>query len=329
MTMSKKFQKSLLFVAVFAVLATVLHFLLIAGLRRYEGGASFDVWNQVMDGKAGADILISGSSRALINFDCEAISRVTNKSCFNIGLDGSKINLDIARVKAYLKHNPKPKVLIQAAGIGELQYGGLLRLYQYAPYLNDDDIYESLVSQLPEFWHYKYIPLYSFAVYNSELVGRAVKGLFNIRALETDWPRKPRIRGFLSVDIEWTNEYDKFKEEFPEGGTFEVLPKAVNVWEELIELCRKQGIEFVIVFPPAFNESVYRYTKNVDEIFGTYRELARKHNVAFMDYSRIPMTFEQKYFYNSQHMNYRGAAMFSGILAADLVRQSQSLSKNE
>ena len=318
---NNSFWKSFWFTAIFIFLAFVLHFLLIFGLRHYNSGASFDVWNQIINGEASADILINGSSRALINFDCQAITKVTQRSCYNIGLDGSKINLDVARFKTYLKYNKKPKVLIQVGGIGDLGFGGFARLYQYTPYLNEEEIYKSLVSQSSMMRYHKYIPLYSFAVYNNELIWRAINGLLNVRDPETDWPRKPRVRGFLPVDISWTNEYDKFKLKFPKGEKFEISPKAISAYQELFRLCQEQNIQVLIVFPPAYYESVYQYTQNVGEIFRTYRELSTENHIKFLDYSKIPMTQDRKYFYNSQHMNRDGAGLFSHLFAEDLKAQ--------
>ncbi len=314
-------RKSLWFIGIFMFLAVVLHNVLIFGLRNYHSGGSFDVWNQVVDGKAEAEILISGSSLALVNLDCGAISAVTGKTCFNIGLDGSKINLDLGRFKTYLKHNPKPQLLIHIVGIGDLGYGGLLRLYQYVPYLNEDELYRTLVSELPEFRYYKYIPLYGFAVFNKELLGRSIKGLFNTQTPETLWPQRPRVNGSLPVDIKWNNEYEKFKQEFPHGVEFEISPRAIKGIEELINICQTNHTQVILVFPPAYYESVYGYTTNVNEIFQTYRDIARKYNIQFLDYSQIPLTHDQNYFYNSQHMNKEGAALFSRQLAHDIQAQ--------
>jgi hypothetical protein len=323
MTPLKKF---ICFAAVFIVLALTAHHLLIAGLRRYQGGGSFDVWNQIVGGKVNADILISGSSRALINFDCRAIRDVTGHECFNIGLDGSKINLDIARFKTFLKHNRQPQVLVQVAGIGDLEYGGFLRLHQYAPYLNEDEIYKSLVNHLPEMRYHKYIPLFSLAVYNKELTWRAVRGLLGIGEPENQWPSKPRVYGFLPVDIQWTDEYDRFKREFPDGDTFNISSEAIKTYEELIRLCKERGIELIIVFPPAYYESIYKYTKNVRDIFQVYQQLSARNHVQFWDYSRIPMTRDKENFYNSQHMNSNGAAKFSRLFANDLKVKDPRLS---
>lgn len=315
------FKKFIWFIGIFLFLSVVIHNVLIWGLRNYNSGGSFDVWNQIVDGKAEADILISGSSRALVNFDCGAISAVTGKTCFNIGLDGSKVNLDLGRFKTYLKHNRKPQVVIQIGGIGDLEYGGLARVYQYVPYLNEDDIYQSLVSLLPDIRYCKYVPLYGFAAFNNELVGRSIKGICNIQTSETVWPYKPRINGFLPVEIEWTNEYEKLKKKFPEGEEFKISLKAISGYEELVKICEENQIQLIMVFPPAYYESVYGFTKNVNEIFQTYRDIANKHNVQFLDYSKIPLTHDQKYFYNSQHMNKKGAALFSSQLAHDIQTQ--------
>lgn len=314
----KNIIKSVSFVAVFTLLAFILNGLLVFGLRHYRAGAGFDVLNQIMEGKAGADILISGSSRALIDFDCQSISKVTGRTCFNIGIDGGHVNLELPLLKTYFKHNTSPKILVEVVGLTDLEIGAIFRGHQYVPYLNEDEIYKSLVSLDPEFRYYKYVPMYAFTVFNQNLFNRALKGLLDRQAPETDWGLRPRINGFLPVERSWSGDFERFKAQFPQGKEYQIAQKSIDEMEDLIRICQQKNIKVLLVFAPSYYASVYGYAKNVQEIFSVYRSMAGRNHVPFLDYSTLPMTKDTNYFYNSQHLNSKGAAYFSGLFAKNL-----------
>jgi hypothetical protein len=56
-----------------------------------------------------------------------------------------------------------------------------------------------------------------------------------------------------------------------------------------------------------------------------YRTLAAAHHVRFLDYSDSAPAGNQSLFYNSQHLNRRGAEVFTTLLASDL----SDISRNE
>src|ERR1044072_6117171 len=58
--------------------------------------------NRVMDGQVNADIVITGSSRALVHYDPRVIEKVTGLTAFNIGLNGSQTDMQVACLHAYL-----------------------------------------------------------------------------------------------------------------------------------------------------------------------------------------------------------------------------------
>jgi hypothetical protein len=82
------------------------------GLRRINTSA-FGAFNKVMSGKVNAEIIINGSSRALSHYDPRIIQRMTGLSSFNLGMNASQIDVELAILKNYLKHNATPKVVIQ------------------------------------------------------------------------------------------------------------------------------------------------------------------------------------------------------------------------
>ena len=122
---------------VFLGLWTVQHFWLI-GLRRYRT-LDLGTLNKVISGNVNADILVVGSSRAQHGFDPRIISRQTKKSVYNIGLDGTQIDLQAALFFTYLRHNRKPEFLILSLDVHNLSSTRDRDIYHSGLYMADLD----------------------------------------------------------------------------------------------------------------------------------------------------------------------------------------------
>jgi hypothetical protein len=57
--------------------------------------------------------------------------------------------------------------------------------------------------------------------------------------------------------------------------------------------------------------------RNYSDAAGYLKELADLPNVEVLDYSRYPL--EQQYFYNTTHLNYKGALLFTAMVKKDLM----------
>lgn len=269
----------------------------------------------MIEGKVNADILVIGSSRALVQFDPAIIEKITNRSSYVIGLNGSMINVQFPVLKTYLNHNKTPEMIVQVLGITELEYGEVHEPYQYLPYLKEKELYESLKSIDPEFIRYKYVPLYGFLMLKNELYEPIFYGLLN----KDDDTRAKRTKGFYTDSRGWDDSFEKFKKEYPKGRSLKISQVNLDDLKELINICKDKGIKLVIVFPPAYYES-YKYFTNLPDTFKIYSDLALNNNIQFLNYADSEISKSTENFYNSQHMNTKGATKFSTILAEDLKK---------
>jgi hypothetical protein len=63
---------------------------------------------------------------------------------------------------------------------------------------------------------------------------------------------------------------------------------------------------------------------NRREVFRVFKQLATEFQVPFWDYSNHPLCQQRQYFYNSQHLNAKGAKLFSKDFAhrfADFIQE--------
>ena len=304
----------LLFLCVSLVTLGVTDYLIDRGLRRIKT-SSFGVYNRIVNGEINADIIIGGSSRALNNVDSRVIQDATGLSTFNIGINGSQTDMQVAVFKTYLRHNAKPSLLIHSLDSFTFvtSRDGVWLPSQYQPYLNEDAIYQALSAIDPNTWKARYLPLYGYAAADMNFTWvTGARGLFG-------WsPREDRYFGFQPRHAHWTGELARLRDNRPDGIGFKIEAEGVRGFEELMGLCRDLGIRVLLVYSPVYYE-MQALENNRAEIFGRFKEIAQRYDATLWDYSGSPVCFRKDYFVNSQHLNAEGAAAFSADLAAALA----------
>lgn len=302
------------FACLVLLLAILLNALIDSGLRRINT-SSFGVWNQIVDGKIDADIVISGSSRALTHYDPRIIEARTGLTAFNIGLNGSQTDMQLARFKTYLRHNKKPSLLIFNLDVFSFQttHGGVYDPGQYIPYLEEPPIYAALAKIDPDVWKARFLPLYGYAAEDlrfSWILG--VMGFFG-------WnPPEDHFLGFKPRYTAWTEDFERLKAMNPDGVRFEIEADGVKEIEELLRLCKEQGIKVILVYSPEYRE-LQTLTTNRAQVFARFDELSNRFGAPVWDYSGSPLSTRRENFYNSEHLNADGAMTFSTDLAENLA----------
>lgn len=298
------------FACLVLLLAIFLNALINSGLRRINT-SSFGVSNRIVDGEVNADIVISGSSRALAHYDPRIIHELMGLTAFNIGLNGSQTDMQLARLKTYLRHNKRPFLLIHNLDLFSFQttHTGVYDPGQYGPYLAEPEIYPALARINPNVWKSRFLPLYGYAAEDlqfSWILG--VMGFFG-------WnPPEDHFLGFRPRDSAWTDDFERFKAMNPNGIRFEIEADGVNEMEKLLRLCKEQGIKVFLVYSPEYLE-MQSLTTNRAQVFARFDELSDRFGAPIFDYSGSPISARRKNFINSQHMNADGARTFSIDLA--------------
>lgn len=293
----------------FAIDAAVNH-----GLRSITTG-SFGISNRIVRGSINADIVISGSSRALTHYDSRLISRRTGLSTFNIGRNGSQTDMQVAVLRTYLAHNPPPRLVVH--NLDSFSFVTSDEIYdpaQYFPYLDQPAIYAAILKIHPTAWKWKHLPLYSYVVDDMRftwIIGLAA--FFGYQASETHFD------GFLPRDQAWTGDFDRFRAANPDGVRFEITPAGRADMADLIETCRSHGIPLLFVYSPVYH-GMQQIEASRAEVFAEFEELSHRYDVSVWDYSDSPISMDRGLFYNSQHLNVVGAAAFSQDFADRLAR---------
>jgi hypothetical protein len=301
------------FFALLAATTTGADALVTRGLRQLRGG-TFGVWNRIVTGAIGTDIVVSGSSRALNHYDPRVLARATGLTAFNIGLNGSQTDMQLARLRVYLRHNRRPRLLIHNLDLFSLQVspGEVFDPAQYLPYLDEPALRQALLRIDPDAWKWR-LPLYGYAV--EDLRFTWIKGL----AAATGWqPEEDHAEGFLPQRRAWSEEFERWRAQAPAGLMVAVQRAGVRALEDLMRLCRHRAVPLLLVYSPEYVDA-QRQALNRAAIFERFAELARRHGATLWDYSDHPLSRDARAFVNSQHLNAAGAQAFSEALGARLA----------
>lgn len=311
------------FFCLIVILLFALNAMINSGLRRTTT-SEFGIWNKIVHGKINADIVIFGSSRALAHYDPRIIQRATGFSAYNIGLNGSQTDLQLARLRAYLNHNRKPKLLI--VNFDLFSFVTSHEIYdpaQYVPYMTEPAIYAGVRRVYPDAWKWRYLPLYGYAVEDMRfdwLIG--LKAFFGIQ------PREDHLNGYQPEDRQWTGDFARFKANNAAGWSVDVEKQGVIDFTDILRICQVAAIPVLVVHSPEYFE-VQEMERNREEILQRARALSAKFGAEFWDYSDSPICRDRANFYNSQHLNQSGATLFSDDLGKRLVEAGFSEGKRE
>lgn len=300
------------FFIIFIALAFAMNAVITTGLRSIKT-SNFGAENDMMQGRVNAQVIITGSSRASSHYDPRIIQVVTGRTAYNLGRNGTQTDIQVVTLKAYLEHNKKPEVVIH--NLDAFSFVTTKQIYDpalYLPYLSDPAFYGPLKRINPDMWKSRYLPLYGYVAEDmnfSWILG--VKGFFGRS------PHQDLYDGFDPRTKRWTDEFQNYKASNPHGVNFPVEPQGIKDVEDLIQLCRQNNIQLILVYSPEYSE-MQAMTNNRAEIFAKFHELASRYNVPLLDYSNWAYSADKDMFQNSQHLNDQGAAVFSNDLAQQL-----------
>jgi hypothetical protein len=307
--------RMLAFFLVTGGLVWCLDLLIDAGFRRIRTSA-FGATNAMLSGAINADIVISGSSRALVHYDPRIIQRVTGRSAYNIGRNGSQTDMQLAVLKAYLQHNSKPKLVVHNLDL--FSFESTREIYdpaQYIPYLEEEAIYSGVTRIYPTAWKWRYLPLYGYAVEDMRFTWiQGLKSFFGHQ------PKEDHFLGFVPRHLQWTGDFAHFRRDNPQGVTFKMETQGVSDLSEIIMLCRLGNIPLLLVYSPEYYE-MQLLERNRDEIFSKFHEMAGRFSIPLWDYSTSHISAQQIHFYNSQHLNASGAKSFTEDLSRRLAQE--------
>ncbi len=284
------------------------------GLRKSRN-EYYATWNDLFNGNIKADLLILGSSRAEFHISPKIMDSTLHLDSYNLGLSAWHFDMQYARFKLYLAHNPKPKYIIQNVDVyGFSKRADVVSREQFLPYINETILQETTRGHKGEFDIYQqYIPLYKYK--NQQAL--AWEGICNFVNQTALYDTTTKYKGYRGNDYEWNKDFERFKKRYPKGARYSFNKEILKQFNEFLAFCEKENIKVVLLYAPEYYEVQPLY-KNKNQMMKMCEEASKRFHCYFLDYSKDTLCYQKKYFYNSQHLNKKGAEIFSKKLALDM-----------
>ena len=262
----------------------------------------------------GSDIVVYGSSRAWVHFDSQIMEDELALSTYNLGIDGHNFWLQYLRHQTLLKYNKKPKAIILSVDVFSLQKRSDLYNYnQFLPYmLYSTDLYRFTNSYNGfNYWDYN-IPLLR---YNGKIkaINEALKNALYPKNLDLG-----RKKGFKGIKKVWNTDLEEAKKKSPHYEIALDTP-SIGLFENFLEECKEKNIQVIMVYAPEYIEG-QSYVINRKEIISYFENYSNIHDIPFIDYSGNVICTKKEYFYNSLHLNKKGAERFTNLLITDIKK---------
>lgn len=258
-----------------------------------------------------ADILIMGNSRALCAYNPMCIEAITGLRTWNIGVSGQPFGISYLRYQLYSEHNRKPQILLLNIDNNELEMidNGFGR-EDYYPYF-DNELIQPYLPLYGFSWADIHLPLYKYRG-DYKLIGYGLMANLGIYPMA----QCQHTQGFYNEDTAFDGTA---LEEVLQSGNIKVSQEkaAIQLLDSFLTELSQDSIRVLFCYAPQYTP-LFEHLE-IDSLMNSYQRIADRHGIVIMNYARLPWCNDTCFFYNANHINRKGAELFSTQLAEDLL----------
>lgn len=276
-------------------------------------------WDSLLAGEIDSEVLILGSSRAVVSYDPDIFSGNLNMTAFNLGFDAASYNLQSIKLDTYLINNKSPKVLIQNVDLTHFSESRSIPYnHQFIPFFKNKVLREKLSKIENSFGKYYYIPLTNYngnpfiflkGIYNSFVLSRNKK--INNQGYS------PGLKDFKS------DNYNIIRQQALEKDSigYSKYVKGLKALEEKLKNVIPPATAVFLIWAPEHFERLKYATHARENVEKHLEELNNKFpNVYFLNYSKDSISLNSNLFYDTFHLNEKGAILFSEKVSKDIFK---------
>ena len=267
-----------------------------------------DRYNTVYQSNTDYNVLIMGSSRGLVQYSPQILDNILGVESYNLSCNGRCIDAEINIFNAYCRNHSLPKIVIQNIDHGTLHMSNMYEREQYLPYItHDKDLYNA-TRQTEQFnWSDRLIPLKRYAGY-SEMFKEG------LRIKNKMYNPYNEYKGYEGRERQWDGSiFNTIEKE-----SFTTNPQADTNFDHYLSYCKENGIQVIFVYAPLYYGLTEKLGADTTIMFEHFQHYADKYNCPTFNYLYDSICHDTAYFYNANHLNRRGAELFSTKLANDL-----------
>ena len=270
--------------------------------------------NKIFNNTAKPQIAIFGPSVGLNGFNSLQIQNQTHKTVYNFCLEGTLFT----QYEGLINELNERSTTTETVVLSEFVYTfeprkEIVQMENYLPYLNNNNIYNSLYAVNPEVaFKCRYIPYYRLITATYHYYNRSARGLKKM--LSKSKQTTDTLMGFFPVNKKWNTYEDAFLAttnhlEIP------IDSNIVKEYTKCVSAIRQKGRRVIITMTPIYIPKGQTVV-DLAPLRNTFKTIAQKTNSTFWDFSESMV--DKKYFHSINHLNAYGASVFSKLFADSL-----------
>lgn len=293
----------LVFIGLFFVCDRFVYFVLNASFRRTTTLDRGGIVNKVLQEKC--DIVVLGSSRAVLHYDPRILGSKLNMSAYNAGCNGQGVHYTRALVDLILQRKT-PAIAIINVDSGFVM-GARFSLCQaavLAPFMDESGIIKNMIYSKGPLERLKYLSL-SYRFNDKPLV--ILAGLF---------VEDKTISGFSPRE----GKMDPAKAQGKIAAVLEPDREMMELLRQTVSQLKGAGSYVVLVLSPTWSREGRIDPMSIPAL-KAIRDLAQDEQVSFLAITNenTPEFQNSEYFRDPDHLNADGARIFSEILVAKIA----------
>lgn len=294
-----------------AIIATVSTFILNKGLRS-SSTDFYEKINTLRDGNNRLDAVVIGSSRALVHVDPKVFDSITGIRSYNSGVNAATIKTCFNLIMVALNKQPMLKHVLLNIDytMFDMSQDPYKDVYYY-PF--DREIPALMLSSTGSNHIIHSMRFLDISLHDDYTKSAALQGLLQPSKLGSITNRGfyPSTETFIMPD---EKNLLKHEQVFPSEGR-QVLANIINE-------CKKRNVDLFLFISPYYKPyHPSLYISNYNEITGEIKKIALENGIPLSDFTDIPIASDSSYFANTTHLNFKGAEIFSQLLAIDFLKQ--------
>ena len=298
--------------------ALFIQYLADSGLKKTNDNIYGD-WNKILGGQLNSDLVILGSSRGYVSYDPRIIQKTTGLSSFNLSINAGAYNLQGLKFESYLVKNRHPTVIIQNIDLTHFSKSNHIpEEFQFLPYLDNNKLARELSVINSDYRWNHYIPLFKYNPYKSFLV----KGLLSFFGKK--YSILPAIKGFAPKNPLFKKDehnLKKLRELRSDSSNIQLFRKKLVITKEFLHRYKTDSVKIFLVWAPEYKERLDIIASIVTPVKEDIVQMVSDMpGVYFLDFSDDPINLKKEYFYDTFHLNEKGAALFSTKLSIEIDR---------
>lgn len=296
--MGRFLKKFFLFVLIWIFIAISTDYLFTKHLLN-SNVRELEIWEDIINDRLNAEIVILGSSRAADHYQPAIIDSISGLSSYNLGQYGKTIEDDFIRYNMLKNYSKRfPKYFVWDIYFGSFAYSSKYYDEQYTPFLLNKNIWYNVNRNSIHFSLFeRYIPILRY--WNKNML------------YKFDYLPDP-YKGFVYNRADWNP--DEMRKLQDSSIVFHMEDALIKEFRSTIHKIKGNGSEVIVVFSPLYFQG-QACINNLDCILDTIKTIVNDEQCFFLNYLEDSICFDSTYFKNAMHLNERGTDFFSAKFA--------------